>query len=378
MHQLNDRLRSLRLAVAEGTQYRRERALGRLLRGETLSPDERDCLAESLSVDDAVPARVALLDFESGAGELELVREAVPDALGCVELERGEIALVLHAADDRSLTAARQTLGPSCTIGVSDPVDELDALTEACEAARHAVRYRFRFGAGALIAASRCITEKPYVVPDDGLRRFSEHARLPDAAGAARISQELLADVRSYTYEDFVFLTQHLLYAIERLFAGLRGANDGLSQLRALRVSMRWADTPERVSEVVERWCSSYAAQARSQAADKTTGIVADIRRMVDENLGSPDLGAKLIAERLRMSVNYLRSVFKQAAGQSLSSYITRLRIRLCEQLLRECRITVKDAFMQAGFSNYTYAFTLFKKQTGKTPQEYQRANQSL
>ena len=78
------------------------------------------------------------------------------------------------------------------------------------------------------------------------------------------------------------------------------------------------------------------------------------------------------------MSVNYLRGIFKQAEGQSLSSYITRLRIRTCEQLLRESRITVKGAFTQAGFSNYTYAFTLFKKHTGRTPQEYQRTNQSL
>ena len=405
MRQLDEQLRGVRLAIESGAAYRERRALGRLIRGEALAPEEVDALKAKIAVDDTSPAVIVLAspepggfgakgdavpaglrageeappDFSAFTAELE---KAVPTVLACAELAREGVAAVVSAGGQCALIPALERLlaetSGSWTIGMSDAVDEWDALPDAFESARQALHYRFRFGKGAVIPASKCIAERPYTIPDERLRRFAEHARLLESEETLRAAGELLQEVRAYTYEDFIFLTQHLLYALERLLLESRsGAHNDLADLRSCRMNTRWADTPEHVLRVIEKFYGMYAEHGRFQAGDRTVNLVSEIKRIVSENIGDPNLGAKLIAERVMLSVNYVRGTFKTATGGSLSTYIADLRIEKCVALLRSTQKSVKDVCAEAGFANYTYFFTLFKKRTGHTPQDYQRANQS-
>jgi YesN/AraC family two-component response regulator len=180
--------------------------------------------------------------------------------------------------------------------------------------------------------------------------------------------------VLPYTYEDFAFLSQNILHVLERVFADSRAMNGReLARYRTYVLNMKWIETTEDVYKLATDWYRSFVASAREGSGQRLCSFVADVKTIIDQALVDPDLSAKGIAARLKISVNYVRSTFKGATGESISTYITRLRIERCKELLESSGLPVKEIAEAVGFRNYTYFFTLFKKQTGRTPQEYQR-----
>ena len=146
-----------------------------------------------------------------------------------------------------------------------------------------------------------------------------------------------------------------------------------LAEYRARVFNIKWIETAEDVAQLAMGWYRRFIAHAEEGGAQRRTALVADVRKVIENNLDDTELSTKGIAGRLRISVNYLRASFKSATGDSVSSYITRLRIERCKELLESSDMPVKEVARAVGFSNYNYFFTLFKKQTGHTPQEYQR-----
>ena len=77
-------------------------------------------------------------------------------------------------------------------------------------------------------------------------------------------------------------------------------------------------------------------------------------------------LGDNLI---LAGGVNY--SVFKQAMGQTISSYLSQQRLLHAQELLQDISIPIKDVCARSGYEDPHYFARSFKKQTGMTPSEY-------
>ncbi len=212
------------------------------------------------------------------------------------------------------------------------------------------------------------------MLPEDELRRFAEHARLLDRVLVVSIVDALLADVQAYAFEDFLFLAQNILYSLERVFIeSAVMSRRSVAEFRSRILNIRWIETGEDVVRFVAFWYERFCALAADGYARKLAVLIADLKRFIDDNLYDPELSTKTIASRMKLSVNYLRSMFKAATGESISTHITRLRIERCKELLSTTDMPVKEVYVAAGFSNYNYFFTLFKKQTGHTPQEYQR-----
>ena len=55
----------------------------------------------------------------------------------------------------------------------------------------------------------------------------------------------------------------------------------------------------------------------------------------------------------------------------SLSEYVTGLRIKKAQELLRTSDMTVAEIAGAAGFSGAKYFREIFKKQTGLSPRQY-------
>ncbi len=411
MQQLDTRLRSLERSIALGAGYEERRSLARLLRGQKMTEEELEKISSGLSgtedsrfivaafvldglehlvdegrvadIDSAMkilgtsihPHGVRMLhaDVQKGTLGVVIVWDTDPDEKTLSALEEGMRKSALSAAAAASAERSRSPL--SFTIGLSDPVRSVQELPSAFDSAAEAVHYRFRNGSGAVIRFSQVSKEGlVYVLPEDELRRFAEHARLLDRVLVVSIVDALLADVQAYAFEDFLFLAQNILYSLERVFIeSAVMSRRSVAEFRSRILNIRWIETGEDVVRFVAFWYERFCALAADGYARKLAVLIADLKRFIDDNLYDPELSTKTIASRMKLSVNYLRSMFKAATGESISTHITRLRIERCKELLSTTDMPVKEVYVAAGFSNYNYFFTLFKKQTGHTPQEYQR-----
>lgn len=83
------------------------------------------------------------------------------------------------------------------------------------------------------------------------------------------------------------------------------------------------------------------------------------------------DLSLTQLSEYVYTNPSSLSSEFNAEVGMSLSEYVTSLRIRKAQQLLREGEASIPEIAQQAGFSGAKYFREIFKRQTGLSPQQY-------
>lgn len=106
---------------------------------------------------------------------------------------------------------------------------------------------------------------------------------------------------------------------------------------------------------------------------ENTSGIIEHIKNYVKEHL-SEEINMEDIARVVHLNPQYMVRLFKKQEGISILEYITDERISLASVLLRETEDTIYQVADQVGYANYSYFSRVYKKMTGKTPQEYKKA----
>ena len=74
------------------------------------------------------------------------------------------------------------------------------------------------------------------------------------------------------------------------------------------------------------------------------------------------------VAEMAYMSPNYFSQYFKKVTGQNFSDYLSGLRIKKAQELLKNSDMSVIDIAMACGFHNMSNFYRMYKKHTGSTP----------
>lgn len=77
------------------------------------------------------------------------------------------------------------------------------------------------------------------------------------------------------------------------------------------------------------------------------------------------------IARNAYLSRAYLSSIFKEETGESLSSYINRVRIDKSRSLLLDPSISLVEVANRCGFEDQSYFTRVFKRITGVSPKRY-------
>ncbi|WP_326512749.1 AraC family transcriptional regulator [Clostridium intestinale] len=98
--------------------------------------------------------------------------------------------------------------------------------------------------------------------------------------------------------------------------------------------------------------------------------VVSIAKSYINENYRDA-VSIQALADSLNISQSYLRSIFKKQVGKSPQEYLIYCRIEQAKEYLRETEYSIKDISMSLGFYDEYHFCNLFKKVTGKTPNEY-------
>ena len=85
----------------------------------------------------------------------------------------------------------------------------------------------------------------------------------------------------------------------------------------------------------------------------------------------------ELLAVQFDISITQLKRIFREQTGTTIISYLTNLRIQRAKELIRQGSMNFTQIAEAVGYENIYYFSTQFKKQTGLTPTEFSRTQDS-
>lgn len=112
--------------------------------------------------------------------------------------------------------------------------------------------------------------------------------------------------------------------------------------------------------------------QVLGQENHNSAGIDArDVQSYLENNYQDIALSSKSVAMTFHVSVPYLNRIFKQKTGESISSYLKKLRLEHARTLLLDTGKPVEVIARSVGFENTKYFYSLFKAEYGISPNSY-------
>lgn len=116
----------------------------------------------------------------------------------------------------------------------------------------------------------------------------------------------------------------------------------------------------------------SNIEQALKQAMKHTNQLIRNATGYISQHL-SEDLALETIADAVNTNPSYLSRIFSKECGETITEYITRMRIEKAKELLRLSDYFIYQVSEATGFNDPTYFSTIFKKYTGLSPKEYKQ-----
>lgn len=103
--------------------------------------------------------------------------------------------------------------------------------------------------------------------------------------------------------------------------------------------------------------------------------IVDKIKEIIHQNVNQV-ITRETIGKEIFLNPDYLSKKFKKETGQSLSDYITEIKIIEAKRLLMNTDKSIGIIAADLGYTNFSYFSKMFKEQTGMTPNKYRQINQ--
>ncbi|MBM7565780.1 response regulator transcription factor [Paenibacillus sacheonensis] len=289
-------------------------------------------------------------------------------------------------AEDEGLEALMEEIveetgnrfGVVLSVGISRLGRYLEELPDRFGEAREANGDKFYSGAGRVI---RYAAHAP-AAPGSALHAMDVAEQLNHAVSHLR-SAEAEAVLGAYfrhfamnrTSRDAIIAgTMQVISEIERRYAPLleNRASGGASPLA---IDWKTITEPESVGQLhayLLSWTGGIMAVIREKDQDRNLNVVHQITALIHERYGEA-LTVDDLAERVYLTPNYIRTLFKQKTGETILEYLTKVRIGQASELLKDRSLKIHEVARAAGYENVSYFCSLFQKHKGVTPNEYRK-----
>ncbi|WP_308723290.1 helix-turn-helix domain-containing protein [Paenibacillus polysaccharolyticus] len=121
---------------------------------------------------------------------------------------------------------------------------------------------------------------------------------------------------------------------------------------------------------------SYYIEFFPSEKQTETRDEVWMAKTYIEQNYWQSSLTVAEIVQAVNLERSYLFRRFKEATGESVSTYITACRIRRACELLESSQLSIQSIAYSVGYNDPLYFSRVFKKATSYTPSAYMMLHQ--
>lgn len=257
------------------------------------------------------------------------------------------------------------------SIGFGEPVTELENLSHSFDTAKAAL-----FHAILSSTDNTCFFEDMKVIPPDKQhypyetdKEIINSLKAQNKEGCQAGIALFFEQIADYQYAQFNRCVLQLDAALQRYEYGNQLSITPFEDVSSLLASVNL----ERLQESFQKRCADDIAallEIKMHSFAKTE-LIQDVKEYIEDNIYNPNLSVAMIAEKVDLSVNYLRNIYKENTGESLTTYITQRKLTLICEMLADKEIPIQDISDKLGFTTKNYFFTFFKKHMNMTPNQY-------
>lgn len=99
--------------------------------------------------------------------------------------------------------------------------------------------------------------------------------------------------------------------------------------------------------------------------------ILQQAKAYLDSHFADPEIKMSAVAQKYNISPSHFSTVFHQEFGETFRDYLSKIRLNYAKELLRTTNLKIAEVAHQSGFSDSHYFSTVFRKNTGSTPQQF-------
>jgi AraC family transcriptional regulator len=116
------------------------------------------------------------------------------------------------------------------------------------------------------------------------------------------------------------------------------------------------------------------SARAASPAAPEAETALRLARAYVDEHLDG-DLGLEALAAAAGLTPAGLKRLLAEAEGETPKQWVIRRRIERAREMLAGTDLALSEIALRAGFASQSHLCVMFKREVGRTPRDFRRAD---
>lgn len=302
------------------------------------------------------------------------------------------ITVILNLSEDCSfkklssnllflLKEIKKELTLTVTAALGEPVQSLDAVSDAYSQAKEIMSYNMKREAGMILTKED--------VPEGGEKqyRFPVHQEEAILEG---IKQEDLEGIRNHyrAYADCIGneKAENVVLSMTRLASSvfdtirLIETNSTLNFQQDFTVFFNRLNECESITEFNDLFDTLFCdviCLMKEKRNSQTAFKVEEAKNIIHNSYKDQCLCTEKIAEQLDISPVYFRHIFKTVTGQSVSEYIDVIRIDAFKGLLAESGRPIKNIYTDIGVTNRKYFAKKFKRYAGVTPRDYRQSRDS-
>jgi len=276
-------------------------------------------------------------------------------------------------------TTVKDELGLSLTGVIGAPVDTIEKLPLDFERALYVSEMRLTAGIGQVFRADGVpgspVSGRQY--PVDLEKIILDAIKLEDIKNYTLGVRRFLDDCKERTPDEtYLLLTQLSLNVIKAAQVGGRFPQESnVMDIHRIAQRISGFDTLSEMGDWLISWGTGFISRTSLRKDKRREEMVQGTIEYIGTHYQDAMLTIDELADRVHLSVNHFRVVFKDIAGESISDYLTQYRFREAQRLLKGTDFSAKKIAEMVGFSNPNYFYISFKKLAGLSPEEYRKTD---
>ena len=265
------------------------------------------------------------------------------------------------------------------SIGMSPFYDSFTLVGKSYLDSINALDYRMVYGKDCLITPDIYNSNSPGLsdsYPSTDLELLDSSLISHNAEMAATVLRRINANIKLKSYS--LHMAKYICYDIFSIFRKAADSSDAgnsrtLTQTLDVTRLTGYATVDEFFSVLLDMIEDRFGSE-KSPETPQSANIGAQLLEYTDTHCLSYDFQAKNMAEHFNISPQYMRKLFKNHTGMSVSEYIANKRLEKSMHLLANTDMNLQDIVVQIGNSDISGFVRFFKQKTGMTPGQYRKA----